>query len=232
MISLCLDQLLPLVNLVRGIPCAKTKRLHLHRALMEYLTEFDSCKCDPCPNNARPALSGTECVCICQTGTYGANCEKRAPDYKEGSHAYSICHDYGGDILFYPSILVSSHCRTFSKYWNIDTNLPFDRWCQWSTFGIDYMPLSCTFLMYFYTFPVSLFLRGCWWQMDMLDSLESLWRLLKETSYTYLFQPRTSERGKTLPRLWETGGGVYHLYFPKVRACPVFTFLYTVCALA
>ncbi|KAA0720004.1 Complement component C6 [Triplophysa tibetana] len=76
-------ELLPLVNLVRGFPCAKTKRLHLHRALMEYLTEFDSCKCDPCPNNARPALTGTECVCICQTGTYGANCEKRAPDYKE-----------------------------------------------------------------------------------------------------------------------------------------------------
>uniref|UniRef100_A0A672NEP8 Complement component C6 n=1 Tax=Sinocyclocheilus grahami TaxID=75366 RepID=A0A672NEP8_SINGR len=74
-------ELLPLVNLVRGFSCALTKRRHLHRALEEYQTEFDSCKCAPCPNNARPALSGTECICICQTGTYGPNCEKRARDY-------------------------------------------------------------------------------------------------------------------------------------------------------
>lgn len=74
-------ELLPLVNLVRGFSCALTKRRHFHRALEEYQTEFDSCKCAPCPNNARPALSGTECICICQTGTYGPNCEKRAPDY-------------------------------------------------------------------------------------------------------------------------------------------------------
>ncbi|XP_068072134.2 complement component C6 isoform X1 [Danio rerio] len=74
-------ELLPLVNLVRGISCAVTKRRHFQRALEEYQTEFDSCKCAPCPNNAWPALSGTECLCICQTGTYGSNCEKRAPDY-------------------------------------------------------------------------------------------------------------------------------------------------------
>uniref|UniRef100_A0A673JFH2 Complement component C6-like n=1 Tax=Sinocyclocheilus rhinocerous TaxID=307959 RepID=A0A673JFH2_9TELE len=74
-------ELLPLVNLVRGFSCALTRRRHLHRALEEYQTEFDSCKCAPCPNNARPALSGTECICICQTGTYGPNCEKRARDY-------------------------------------------------------------------------------------------------------------------------------------------------------
>lgn len=74
-------ELLPLVSLVQGFPCAVTKRRHLHKALEEYQTEFDSCKCAPCPNNARPALSGTECICICQTGTYGSNCEKRARDY-------------------------------------------------------------------------------------------------------------------------------------------------------
>ncbi|XP_051533125.1 complement component C6 [Myxocyprinus asiaticus] len=74
-------ELLPLVDLARGFPCAATKRWHLHRALVEYQTEFDSCKCTPCPNNARPALSGTQCTCICQTGTYGDTCEKRAPDY-------------------------------------------------------------------------------------------------------------------------------------------------------
>lgn len=74
-------ELAPLINLVRGIPCAVTKRRHMLTALEEYLQEFDSCKCAPCPNNARPVLSGTECLCVCQTGTYGSNCETRAPDY-------------------------------------------------------------------------------------------------------------------------------------------------------
>ncbi|XP_058473381.1 complement component C6 isoform X2 [Solea solea] len=74
-------KLLPLINLVRGIPCALTKRRHLQRALLQYLEEFDTCKCSPCPNNARVVLSGTECKCVCQTGTFGTNCEKRAPDF-------------------------------------------------------------------------------------------------------------------------------------------------------
>uniref|UniRef100_A0A3Q2D029 Complement component 6, duplicate 1 n=1 Tax=Cyprinodon variegatus TaxID=28743 RepID=A0A3Q2D029_CYPVA len=74
-------KVLPLIDLVRGIPCAVTKRRHLRRALLQYLEEFDTCKCAPCPNNARPVLSGTECKCVCQTGTFGTNCEKRASDY-------------------------------------------------------------------------------------------------------------------------------------------------------
>ncbi|KAJ7988450.1 hypothetical protein DPEC_G00323670 [Dallia pectoralis] len=74
-------ELLPIINLVKGIPCATTKRRHLTRALMEYLETFDSCMCAPCPNNARAVLSGTDCQCICQTGTYGPNCEQRAADY-------------------------------------------------------------------------------------------------------------------------------------------------------
>ncbi|XP_041085066.1 complement component C6 isoform X1 [Polyodon spathula] len=74
-------KLAPILNLVRGLPCATTRRQNLERALMEYLEVFDSCKCNPCPNNGKPVLSGTECMCVCQTGTYGDNCEKRAPDY-------------------------------------------------------------------------------------------------------------------------------------------------------
>uniref|UniRef100_W5MMN5 Complement component C6 n=1 Tax=Lepisosteus oculatus TaxID=7918 RepID=W5MMN5_LEPOC len=74
-------ELTPILKLVRGIPCALTKRRNLEKALVEYLEDFDSCKCAPCPNNAKPVLSGTECLCICQSGTYGDNCEKRAPDY-------------------------------------------------------------------------------------------------------------------------------------------------------
>uniref|UniRef100_A0A4W4EUG3 Complement component 6 n=1 Tax=Electrophorus electricus TaxID=8005 RepID=A0A4W4EUG3_ELEEL len=85
-------ELMPLVNLVRGFPCAVTKRRHMQRALAEYLTTYDSCKCAPCPNNARAAFSGTECVCICQTGTYGSNCEKRAKDYtSEAIDGYWNC---------------------------------------------------------------------------------------------------------------------------------------------
>ncbi|CAJ1070867.1 complement component C6 [Xyrichtys novacula] len=74
-------KVLPIIDLVQGIPCAKTKRRHLRKALLQYLEEFDTCKCAPCPNNARPVLSGTECSCVCQTGTFGTNCERRAPDY-------------------------------------------------------------------------------------------------------------------------------------------------------
>ncbi|XP_061590499.1 complement component C6 isoform X1 [Cololabis saira] len=74
-------ELLPIIDLVQGIPCAVTKRRHLRKALLQYLEEFDTCKCAPCPNNAKPVLSGTECKCVCQTGTFGTNCEKRAPDY-------------------------------------------------------------------------------------------------------------------------------------------------------
>ncbi|GAA6098810.1 complement component C6, partial [Tachysurus ichikawai] len=85
-------ELKPLVDLVRGIPCAVTKRRHMLKALDEYLASFDSCKCAPCPNNGRPTLVGTECVCICQTGTYGANCEKRAKDYtSEAVDGYWSC---------------------------------------------------------------------------------------------------------------------------------------------
>uniref|UniRef100_A0A6Q2ZIX9 Complement component 6 n=1 Tax=Esox lucius TaxID=8010 RepID=A0A6Q2ZIX9_ESOLU len=85
-------ELLPIINLVKGIPCAATKRRHLTRALMEYLENFDSCKCAPCPNNARAVLSGTDCQCICQTGTYGPNCEQRAADYtSEAVDGYWSC---------------------------------------------------------------------------------------------------------------------------------------------
>ncbi|XP_068190258.1 complement component C6 [Antennarius striatus] len=81
-----------IIDLVRGIPCAVTKRRHLRKALLQYSDEFDTCKCSPCPNNARPVLSGTECKCICQTGTFGTNCEKRAPDYtSEDVDGYWSC---------------------------------------------------------------------------------------------------------------------------------------------
>ncbi|XP_058683773.1 complement component C6 [Poecile atricapillus] len=71
----------PIVDLVRNVPCAVTKRHHLRRALREHAGRFDPCQCAPCPNNGRPVLSGTECLCLCPAGTYGTNCETRAPGY-------------------------------------------------------------------------------------------------------------------------------------------------------
>ncbi|XP_006889647.1 PREDICTED: complement component C6 [Elephantulus edwardii] len=73
-------KLAPITDLVRNIPCAVTRRNNLRKAFQEYAAKFDPCKCAPCPNNGRPTLSGTECLCVCQSGTYGDNCEQRAPD--------------------------------------------------------------------------------------------------------------------------------------------------------
>ncbi|XP_053304064.1 complement component C6 [Spea bombifrons] len=74
-------ELAPILNLVTGIPCAVTKRRNLLKAFDTYLGRFDPCVCSPCPNNARVVLSGKECLCVCEPGTYGKSCEKRAPDY-------------------------------------------------------------------------------------------------------------------------------------------------------
>nr|XP_002745070.4 complement component C6 isoform X1 [Callithrix jacchus] len=78
-------ELAPIVDLVRNIPCAVTKRNNLRKAFQEYAAKFDPCQCAPCPNNGRPTLSGTECLCVCQSGTYGENCERRSPDYKSNA---------------------------------------------------------------------------------------------------------------------------------------------------
>ncbi|KAM3937274.1 complement component C6 [Leptodactylus fuscus] len=75
-------KLKPIVDLVSGIPCAVTLRRNLLKAFEEYSGTFDPCQCSPCPNNARVVLVGTECSCVCQAGTYGESCEKRAPNYK------------------------------------------------------------------------------------------------------------------------------------------------------
>ncbi|OCU02571.1 complement C6, gene 1 L homeolog isoform X1 [Xenopus laevis] len=74
-------KLAPILDLITGIPCAVTKRRNLQKAFATYLEKFDPCVCAPCPNNGRVYLSGTECLCLCQPGTYGDNCEKKAPDY-------------------------------------------------------------------------------------------------------------------------------------------------------
>lgn len=53
----------------------ETKRKNLKRALDEYLTEFNACRCSPCQNNGKPMLIKSSCICACQ----GSACENMRP---------------------------------------------------------------------------------------------------------------------------------------------------------
>lgn len=70
------SQLRPLYELVKEVPCAGLKRLHLKRALEEYLEEQSSCRhCRTCQNNGMPVLSDKVCTCVCRPDTSGAACQ-------------------------------------------------------------------------------------------------------------------------------------------------------------
>lgn len=68
-------QLRGLYELVKEVPCAAVKRLHLKRAMEAYQTEEHPCRCRPCQNNGLLLLSGTTCTCICKKETTGPACE-------------------------------------------------------------------------------------------------------------------------------------------------------------
>ncbi|XP_051876445.1 complement component C7-like, partial [Pristis pectinata] len=69
-------QLAPLDELVKGVPCAGVKRLHLQRALTEYMAEVHPCHCRPCLNNGRAVVLGSTCHCFCQPYTFGPACQR------------------------------------------------------------------------------------------------------------------------------------------------------------
>ncbi|KAK5851682.1 hypothetical protein PBY51_023219 [Eleginops maclovinus] len=71
-------KLRPLYELVKEVQCAGLKKLHLKRALEEYLSEEHPCHCRPCQNNGKPLLTGSECHCVCRPGTSGLACEQGA----------------------------------------------------------------------------------------------------------------------------------------------------------
>lgn len=71
-------QVSPLYELVKEVECAGLKKLHLKRAIEEYLAEGHPCHCRPCQNNGQPLLKGSECHCVCQPRTSGRACEKGA----------------------------------------------------------------------------------------------------------------------------------------------------------
>lgn len=71
----CFVQLRPLHELVKEVDCAALKKLHLKRAIEEYLSQEDSCRCRPCQNNGQPLLVNSVCYCNCPDGTSGAACQ-------------------------------------------------------------------------------------------------------------------------------------------------------------
>ncbi|KAL7989069.1 hypothetical protein Chor_007988 [Crotalus horridus] len=68
-------KLAPLYELVKEVPCASVKKLYLKKAIEDYLSENDPCKCKPCQNGGEPAVEGTQCLCFCKPYTFGAACE-------------------------------------------------------------------------------------------------------------------------------------------------------------
>ncbi|KAI4887987.1 hypothetical protein NFI96_027351 [Prochilodus magdalenae] len=69
----------PLYELVKEVPCAGVKKLHLRKALQTYLSEESSCHCQPCHNNGLSILKKGVCECVCKQGTSGPGCEYGAP---------------------------------------------------------------------------------------------------------------------------------------------------------
>ncbi|KAJ8260744.1 hypothetical protein COCON_G00164670 [Conger conger] len=70
------QKLRPLYELVKEVPCAGVKRLHLKRAVEAYLEQAHPCHCRPCQNNGQALLQGSSCSCVCQPGTSGLACQQ------------------------------------------------------------------------------------------------------------------------------------------------------------
>ncbi|XP_058486678.1 complement component C8 beta chain [Solea solea] len=68
---------LPLYELVtsRDFTHDASLKRNMKRALSEFLTETNSCRCAPCRNNGVAVLRGTRCDCVCPVGYTGRSCE-------------------------------------------------------------------------------------------------------------------------------------------------------------
>lgn len=83
-------QIQPIYQLLRhtNLGPLETKHQNLRRALDQYLTEFNACRCGPCFNNGEPILEGTTCRCQCSMGRQGPACERMVIEKMEGkTHA-------------------------------------------------------------------------------------------------------------------------------------------------
>uniref|UniRef100_A0A671V825 Complement component C7 n=1 Tax=Sparus aurata TaxID=8175 RepID=A0A671V825_SPAAU len=70
------QQLRPISELVKEVPCAGVKKLYLRRAIEQYISESDPCHCRPCRNNGMVFMDGDVCKCLCKPGTTGLACEQ------------------------------------------------------------------------------------------------------------------------------------------------------------
>uniref|UniRef100_A0A4W6E4T2 Complement component C7 n=1 Tax=Lates calcarifer TaxID=8187 RepID=A0A4W6E4T2_LATCA len=84
------QKLRPLYELVKEVQCAGLKKLHLKRAIEEYMAEEHPCHCRPCQNNGQPLLTGSECRCACRPGTSGRACETGAVIGEEKIFVFSL----------------------------------------------------------------------------------------------------------------------------------------------
>nr|BAU69608.1 complement C7 [Sphyrna zygaena] len=81
------QKLAPLPELVKGVPCAGVKRHYLQRAIEDYISEVDPCRCRPCQNSGQTVVVGSGCQCFCKPYTFGIACERGvlAQDPESGS---------------------------------------------------------------------------------------------------------------------------------------------------
>ncbi|XP_020645515.3 complement component C8 alpha chain [Pogona vitticeps] len=82
-------ELMPIDEILRrtNLQHMEVKRKNMKRALDEYMTEFNACRCGPCQNNGEPMMVATTCDCECQKGAQGPACEntQRAGRPEHGS---------------------------------------------------------------------------------------------------------------------------------------------------
>uniref|UniRef100_W5KNX8 Complement component C7 n=2 Tax=Astyanax mexicanus TaxID=7994 RepID=W5KNX8_ASTMX len=69
------QKLRPIYELVKEVPCAGLKKLHLKRALEEFLEDQSPCHCRPCQNSGMPVLRDGVCSCVCRPDTSGSACQ-------------------------------------------------------------------------------------------------------------------------------------------------------------
>ncbi|MEE6495047.1 hypothetical protein FKM82_001937 [Ascaphus truei] len=93
-------ELQPMYEILRrtNLPETEAKGQNLKRALEEFLSEFNACRCGPCQNNGEPILNGNVCICQCPTGFEGPACERtlRKGNQADGSWScwtsWTNCH--------------------------------------------------------------------------------------------------------------------------------------------
>ncbi|XP_078263470.1 complement component C8 alpha chain [Rhinoraja longicauda] len=71
-------EVLPIYELVSrsNLQSVGIKQQHLKRAVGEYMSEFDSCRCPACYHNGDAFLYNNECTCGCEPGYEGKACQE------------------------------------------------------------------------------------------------------------------------------------------------------------